>query len=172
MNTNSSRLKPVFPSGEILDGLPKVSEKWHVRFLELAQHIAGWSRDPSTGVGAVIVDPQTKAILSTGFNGLPRGVHDTEDRLRDREYKLMVTAHAELNAIVHAARFGHRIAGSFLYTSLSPCSHCASAIVQAGISCVVTTDEAFPARWVDSFTHGRSLLLEAGVGVINVRSEG
>tara|TARA_R110000787_G_scaffold186397_1_gene297914 strand:- start:2897 stop:3064 length:168 start_codon:yes stop_codon:yes gene_type:complete len=46
------------------------SAKWDQRFMELAAFIAQWSKDPSTKVGAVIVDPRNKRIVSTGFNGL------------------------------------------------------------------------------------------------------
>ena len=70
---------------------------WDRRFLELADHIAGWSKDPSRGVGAVIVGPN-KQILATGYNGLPRGVDDRPERLeRPAKYDLIV--HAEMNAI-------------------------------------------------------------------------
>ena len=57
-----------------------VSEKWDRRFLELAEQIAGWSKDPSRGVGAVIVSA-ARQIVATGFNGLPRGVDDLPERL-------------------------------------------------------------------------------------------
>lgn len=51
--------------------------KWHRRFLRLAEHIAGWSKDPSTQVGCVVVGPD-REIRSTGFNGFPRGIEDSE----------------------------------------------------------------------------------------------
>ena len=50
---------------------------WDKRFLELAFHIAGWSKDPSTKVGCVIVG-EDREIRSTGFNGFPRGIDDDE----------------------------------------------------------------------------------------------
>ena len=49
--------------------------KWDMRFLELAALVATWSKDPSTQVGAVIVD-SAKRIVSVGFNGAPRGVQE------------------------------------------------------------------------------------------------
>ena len=58
--------------------------KWDVRFLELAKQIASWSKDPSTQVGCVVVGPD-REIRSTGFNGLPRGIEDSEERLNNRE---------------------------------------------------------------------------------------
>ena len=68
--------------------LPTVymSDKWDLRFLELARHISDWSKDPSTKVGCVVVGPD-REIRSTGFNGFPRGIEDDDDRLQNREKK-------------------------------------------------------------------------------------
>jgi dCMP deaminase len=55
---------------------PSMSQKWDLRFLELAKHIAAWSKDPSTQVGCVVVGAD-REIRSTGFNGLPRGIEDS-----------------------------------------------------------------------------------------------
>ena len=60
--------------------------KWDRRFLELAKQISTWSKDPSTQVGCVVVGPD-REIRSTGFNGLPRGIDDTDERLNNREKK-------------------------------------------------------------------------------------
>ena len=59
---------------------------WDTRFLDLAEHISKWSKDPSTKVGAVIVDSYRR-IVSTGYNGFPQGVMDSYDRLTDRDTK-------------------------------------------------------------------------------------
>ena len=75
---------------------------WHKRFLDLASHVATWSKDPSTKVGAVAVAP-SKQILETGFNGIPRGVQDLPERM-ERPEKYLWTAHAEENLVAHAAR--------------------------------------------------------------------
>ncbi|MEC9336570.1 MAG: CMP deaminase, partial [Candidatus Thermoplasmatota archaeon] len=72
---------------------------WDGRFLGLAAHIAAWSKDPSTQVGCVIVGPD-REVRSTGFNGLPRGIADTEARLTNRERKYPLICHAEENAIM------------------------------------------------------------------------
>jgi dCMP deaminase len=71
-----------------------MSTKWDLRFLELARHIAGWSKDPSTQVGCVVVG-QDREIRSTGFNGFPRGIEDNEERLKDREQKYPLICHAK-----------------------------------------------------------------------------
>ncbi len=72
----------------------RTPDKWDRRFIELARHIAGWSKDPSTKVGCVIVNSD-RTIASIGYNGLPRGVIDTPERLGLRDAKLAMTLHAE-----------------------------------------------------------------------------
>ena len=110
------------------------NNKWNRRWLELCDSIASWSKDPSTKVGAFIVDSNNKPV-SFGYNGFAQGVEDTELRLRDRELKYPLTIHAELNAIITAHR---HLEGCVLYCTHSPCAACMSAIAQAGIKKVVT----------------------------------
>lgn len=107
---------------------------WDRRFLDLADHIAQWSKDPSTKVGAVIVN-KDKQILSVGYNGFPRGVEDRQERYNEREMKYLFVAHAERNAMDNAFT---DIRGSTLYTSLCPCNECAKSIIQRGITRVIT----------------------------------
>lgn len=134
--------------------------KWDVRFLEVAGLVAGWSKDPSTKVGAVIVDDKNR-IISTGYNGYPRGVADTvaED---SREAKLMRTIHAEENALLFASR---PLDGCTLYITHPPCSRCAIKIIQTGIATIVTPPIAaeFSARWFDELKSATALCKDAGV---------
>ena len=110
--------------------------KWDERFLALAHHISLWSKDPSTQVGCVIVDPLNRRVISTGFNGLPVGVEDTAERLENREIKYEMIVHAEQNALVSSG--GVSFLGSELYvTPLPPCARCAGLIIQAGIKRVI-----------------------------------
>src|ERR1700733_15498817 len=92
------------------------NERWHRHFLSIAEACALMSKDPSTKVGAVIVGPD-REIRSTGFNGLPRGIDDTDERLSDRDTKLKLVVHAEMNAVLNAARFGVSLKGCALYLS-------------------------------------------------------
>ena len=69
---------------------------WHKRFLDMAHLVASWSKDPSTQVGAVMVD-ERKVVQGVGFNGLPMGMPDERDVLSDRQRKRMLTVHAEMN---------------------------------------------------------------------------
>jgi len=132
---------------------------WDQRFLELAGHVAAWSKDPSTKVGAVIVRPD-KTVASIGFNGLPRGVNDSAARLNDRELKYPMTVHAEVNAILHAREPLH---GYTIYVApLNPCSNCAAAIIQSGIKRVMAMAEINP-RWEQSNALAQTMFEEAGV---------
>ena len=75
-----------------------INPKWVKRFLSLAEEIATWSHDPSTKVGAVLVNCHGR-IASTGYNGLPAGFDDS--KITDREYKIPRVIHAELNCIAN-----------------------------------------------------------------------
>ena len=110
--------------------------KWDHRFLELATLIASWSKDPSTQVGAVIVDPITRHIKSVGYNGFPRGIFDDPAILEDRPAKYALMVHAEENALLNAEQ---SVRGFTLYCTLFPClEKCTKQIIQAGIKRVVT----------------------------------
>lgn len=137
---------------------------WDTRFLDLAEHISKWSKDPSTKVGAVIVDSQRR-IVSTGYNGFSVGVMDSYDRLTDRDTKYEMIIHAEANAILFAHQ---RMNGMTLYTTpFQPCSRCASLIIQSGISRVISYEiEESKNRWVDSFKLAKELFDEAGVELL------
>ncbi|MGX9443904.1 deoxycytidylate deaminase [Nitrobacteraceae bacterium UC4446_H13] len=133
---------------------------WHLRFLDLARHVAAWSRDPSTQVGAVIVRPD-RTIASVGFNGFPRGVEDYPDRYADRPTKYQFVVHAEANAILNAHR---SVAGCALYSTLFTCNECAKLIVQAGIACVVAPTPATLDAY--GFRIALQMYAEAGVDVV------
>ncbi|QIG77267.1 deoxycytidylate deaminase protein [Rhizobium phage RHph_TM39] len=74
--------------------------KWRKRFLRLAREVASWSKDPSTKVGCVVVDPKTKKIISLSYNGFPRNHPDDEELYKDRQYKLDNIIHAEMNSVI------------------------------------------------------------------------
>lgn len=138
--------------------------KWDRRFVALAQHIAKWSKDPSTQVGCVVVGPD-REIRSTGYNGFPRGVAD-DGRLADRDSKYPIIVHAEENAVAQAARIGGSLRGCTAFTwPLPACSKCARLLIQAGVSAVVYPEQDVPERWREDTERARALLMEAGVNV-------
>ena len=145
------------------EGDGTMPDKWDDRFLALAEHVGGWSKDPSTRVGACIVRPD-RTVASMGFNGLPRGVQDTEDRLHARDTKLAMTIHAELNAILSSHV---PVRGYTIYCTMPCCDRCAAHIIQAGLVRVVARRPTARMldRWAESFQTADEMLLEAGVRV-------
>jgi len=136
--------------------------KWDRRFLKLAEEVAGWSKDPSTKTGAVIVDSFNR-VISTGFNGFPRGVADLPARYQDRVTKLNLIVHCEMNAILFAKT---DLRGSTLYTwPFMSCVRCAVHVIQTGIwRCVAPETPADKAaRWADDMKAAREMFKEAGV---------
>lgn len=134
-------------------------KRWDERYLNLAQFVSGWSKDPSTRVGAVITDPRNQ-VVSVGYNGLPRGMEDTPERLNNREVKYKLIVHAERNAMIFAERPLH---GCTLYTwPFMPCAQCAGMVIQSGIRRVVAPHSDNP-RWQEDFALVRAMFSEAGV---------
>lgn len=117
---------------------------WDEYFMGVAILAGMRSKDPSTQVGACIVDNDNK-ILSQGYNGLPRGCSDDEfpwDREGDMlETKYPYVVHAELNAILNSR--GTSLVGSKIYVALFPCNECAKAIIQSGIKEVVYLSDKY-----------------------------
>ena len=135
---------------------------WDQRFLNIAEEIASWSKDVGTRVGSVLV--MDRRIVATGYNGFPAGILDSPERYENRELKLAYTVHAEVNALLNAAKNGAQTKGSTLYVTFSPCIHCSTAIIQAGVSKVVCpTIESAPERWHASFKLGQDILKEADI---------
>lgn len=133
---------------------------WDKRFLELAKLVSSWSKDPSTKVGAVIVDDQN-IIVSVGFNGFPKGIQD-DDRLNHRDSKYQIIVHAENNALMFAKR---PLDGCTIYTyPFMPCPRCAGMIIQSGIKRIVTYENTISRhRWDIDFVISRELFHEAKI---------
>ena len=136
-----------------------------LKFVPMVQELAQLSKDPSTKVGAAIFGPGME-IRATGWNGFPRGVHDTPERLNDRPTKYLYVAHAEFNAVMNAARSGVSTDGcSLLVTALHPCNICAMAVIQSGIKTVYAPLPKDDERWADKFEIAATMFREAGVVV-------
>lgn len=140
--------------------------RWEARFLEMARLVAGWSKDPSTKVGAVAVGT-ARQVLETGFNGLPRGVRDLASRM-GRPDKYLWTSHAEENLVAHAAR--QVLEGSTVYVTHLCCNVCARMLINAGVSRVVC-DDGRTSMPKEVFETARLMFKEAGVSLVYVRPE-
>ncbi|HRA10076.1 MAG TPA: dCMP deaminase family protein [Chitinophagaceae bacterium] len=152
--------------------------KWDKYFLDVALLTAGLSKDPSTGVGSVIVTPDNQ-LVSTGFNGFPRGIEDTKERLNNREEKLRLVVHAELNSMLFAARIGIKIDGYTMYICATdssgkiwggaPCDQCCKHIIQSGIKKIISyPKKSIPTKWAESLRLSEELLKEAGIEYVEV----
>lgn len=170
---------------------------WDELFIRQAMLIAEKSKDPSTKVGCVIVG-QDNAILSMGFNGFPRGVHEEDvshDRAGpdgdpahpfayliekrvlndrwDRPQKYSWVEHAERNAIYNAARHGIKIAGAKAYLNWEPhpCADCCRGLIQAGIVEIIGPDIVFPGTGSGTsyhITYSQQMCEEANVFIRRV----
>lgn len=134
--------------------------KWDTRFIDLAKLVASWSKDPSTQVGAVIVD-KDKRIVSTGFNGFPQGV---DDEATDRDIKLLRTIHAEENALLFARR---DVTGMTVYATRPPCARCAAKLIQSGVSRVVypLPPVDFVERWGNEMREANAMFSQVGTTI-------
>lgn len=144
-----------------------MTDKWDLRFLELAKHVASWSKDPSTQTGAVIVRPD-RTVASLGYNGFARGCDDSPELYADREKKYARIVHCEMNAILSAREPLH---GYTLYTvSFLSCERCAVHVIQAGIRRAVAPalPEHLKERWAASVAATRALYAEAGIECVEV----
>ena len=117
---------------------------WDDYFMAVALLSGKRSKDPSTQVGACIVN-KNNVIESIGYNGLPKGCSDDEfpwekeGEMLNTKYPFVV--HAELNAILNAK--GKDLSGCKIYVALFPCNECAKAIIQSGISEVVYLSDKY-----------------------------
>lgn len=109
---------------------------WDTYFLRIASIVAQRATCDRKHVGAVLVKNRT--IISTGYNGAPRGMRHCDQIGHMMEDGHCVrTVHAEANAIVQAAKNGSQTNGSIIYTTASPCWPCFREIVNAGIVGVI-----------------------------------
>ena len=116
-------------------------------FMEMATLVARRSTCVRRQVGAVIV--KDKRVLTTGYNGSPRGTKHCEELGCIREqmkipsgtrHELCRGVHAEQNAVIQAAYFGVSIDGSTIYTTTFPCSMCAKILINAGVREIVYSE--------------------------------
>ena len=142
---------------------------WDEYFMGIAVLASKRSKDPSTQVGACIVEgncstsSNPNTILSIGYNGFPTGCSDDEfpwsreGDMLDTKYPFVV--HAELNAILNAR--GKSLIGSKIYVALFPCHECCKAIIQSGIKEVVYLSDKYAET--DSVKASKKMFNSAGV---------
>jgi len=142
--------------------MEKLIINWDEYFMGIAQLSALRSKDPSTQVGACIVDDEKK-VVTIGYNGMPRHIDDSQlswEKGEGLNNKYLYVCHAEMNAILNT-RNGTALRGCTLYVSLFPCNECAKAIIQVGIKEIVYVSN----KYKDSFSVQASMKMLNLAGV-------
>jgi dCMP deaminase len=134
-------------------------------FIEIAQVIAKRSKDPSTKVGAVIVDSENR-IVSTGYNGFV-SKNNEEYMLFERPMKYHLTIHAEMNALLFAKQ---DLTGKVMYITHSPCSECLKHILQCRIR-TVYYDKCYPRQTDEQKDAIKRLILSTGAKIVNINTK-
>lgn len=130
--------------------------------MRLAEEYATWSKDPSTKVGAVIVDHERRTV-GAGYNGFPRGVSDEPIRYETKMVKYKMVVHAEANAIMNAVK---SVRDCTLYATKFPCSECTKLIIQMGVSHVVSPPPSDDGSvWAEDAKFSLQMLNEAVISV-------
>ena len=144
----------------------------HVLWIDIAERVSKESKDRSTKVGCVIVSSDN-TILSTGWNGFPRGVNDDDEAKHERPAKYEWSEHSERNAVFNAAREGIKLKNATAYLNYTPyaiCVHCLRALHQSGIIRLVGPDRPFTgagigtAYDIDVINH--QMIKETGLEII------
>lgn len=133
-------------------------------YLREAETFALRSKDPSSKVGALILD-SLMGVRAQGWNGAARGCKADTDHRFERPEKYSWSVHAEQNAIANAARAGIPLQGCTMVVTHPPCMVCANLIVQCGILAVITKEpsEDFKTRWQADMDRVKVLFKETGV---------
>lgn len=135
---------------------------WDEYFMGVASLSAQRSKDPSTQVGACIVNDENR-IMTVGYNGMPRGCSDDdfpwerEGGILDTKYAFV--CHAEMNAILNCGTSDLR--NTRVYVTLFPCQECTKAIIQKGIKEVIYMSDKY--HDTDGAKCARKMLDSAGV---------
>lgn len=135
--------------------------RWVEYFMGCARWASEKSKVRAVKVGAVAVRPDN-SVVSTGFNGPPRGVHDFEER-PEREFQSGWSSHAEENLVCQAAR--NVLAGTTVYVLILPCARCARMLIQSGVAKVMIGFGATPIP-PGELAMALTMLSEAGVEVV------
>ena len=142
------------------------------KFFELANFQANlFSKDPNTKVGCILLAPESLFVLSTGYNGLCKGLDETKPERWQRQTKHFHVVHAEQNCLANACRHGISLANSIAIVTLFPCTTCAKLLIQSGIKYLVTKEPDMKCpRWGEEFKYSLELLQESGIDIMYVET--
>lgn len=144
---------------------------WNRYFMEIAKLSAMRSKDPDVQVGCCIIDPESKHIISIGYNGLPYGYDDNgfawEKSSDFTSDKSSFVVHAEANAVLNAQA---SLKGSVVYVTYFPCNECAKLLAQSRVSKIIylTAD----GKHTDRVAVSTAILKTAGIAIEQYREDG
>lgn len=137
----------------------------------LSYQVATRSLDPSSQTGAVLISANGLHVIGTGFNHFTPGI-DEKFWHGDKEDKYARVVHAEVSAILSAARAGNKTQGSIMVSPWAACSSCAKTIADAGISRLIRhphDDNGGAAiRWMTDCLLGDEIMLAAGIEITEI----
>lgn len=140
-----------------------LSERWKDYFLQHLWIVQSMSKDANTKVGALIIDTESKVVVASGWNCLPRNVLHTPER-SERPLKYLYTSHAEQSCLMNALRLGVRVNGLTMLCTLASCSQCTTSIINSGIGELVTPTPCLDhSSCGEQYPHSVAMLEEAGV---------
>lgn len=139
---------------------------WDKRFMDMAKHVASWSKDRKKKVGAVIVDEDNR-VISMGYNGFVSGAKDEIEERHIKPLKLFYVVHAEVNALCSANRSGIKTKNATIFVTFHVCSECAKSIIQSGIKRVVCYEVDFEKdSWGQTSKIAKEMFEEVGIELI------
>lgn len=138
---------------------PYARPSWDDYFLEMTKLTAARATCPRRRVGALLVQPDRKSVIASGYNGAVRGqAHCDDVGCLMVDGHCVRAVHAELNALIQCAVYGVPCEGATLYVTDFPCVHCAKALIQAGVRKIV-----YLAPYPDK--HAKDILVEGGISL-------
>ena len=140
---------------------------WDEYFLKLAMLASERATCPRMHCGCVLV--KNKEVISTGYNGsIPGDEHCDDIGCLIVDNHCVRTVHAEMNALIQAAKRGHAVDGASAYVTNMPCTTCAKALITAGIKRVVVFSDYHDTLAMEFFAKGGVIIDKHAVPSIEI----
>lgn len=140
-----------------------LTERWKDYFRSQLYLAQSMSKDENTKVGAIIIDTNSKVVVASGWNDLPRGVEHIPER-NQRPLKYLYTSHAEQSCLMNALRLNVKVNGMTMLCTMACCAQCSASIINSGISEVITSVPDFDhVSCGKEYLHSIAMMYESGV---------
>lgn len=147
-----------------------MDERKIVKYFEFAKSLANiFSKDSSSKVGALFIAKDSMQILSTGYNGMPRGFDENVSTRWERPNKYLYVEHAERNGIYNACRNGVSLNNSICIITMFPCADCMRGLIQSGVTHIITV-EPDGERWMEHAKIALEMANECSIDITYVHN--